>query len=84
MGKPNIVYTYGILLSLFVFVYVMVSQVQPQEERLRKTKLIYSQVLKTGGTARFARLHGKDIRVVRSQKTGQGRGCLGRDLNWGL
>lgn len=43
------------------------------EERLRKRKsLLYSQALLTGGMARHAMPHEKNIRLVKSKKTGWG------------
>lgn len=93
MGKPNVVYTSGVLFSFrkegvsdrFVFFYLMVSQVCPQEKRCRKTKFIIltgprfrkdaiqDHVEKTPGWS-GGRRQGKMVVMVVGQ--------LGCDLNW--
>lgn len=55
-------------------------QEETQERFRRKQSLLYSQVLKTGGTAHHAGPHGKDTEAVRRLKT-RTKGALG---SWGM
>lgn len=73
---------------LFVF-YEIISQMQPQEEteeRFRKQRLLYQQILETKGTVVLAGLSRKHARVIRRQKTRGAGGRVGahRYLSQGL